>query len=238
MTTTFTVDTLSDDPDDGLTLREALAAADDETANPGADTIEFASAIQGGTITLAGSELTVDSDVTIDGGTGVTIDANQLSRVLLIGDDTLDDFHDVTLTSLTVTGGKTTADDARGGGIFAGAFVELTLSNSTVSANSTGGDRAYGGGIFSAETVTLIDSTVSGNSTAGYLGRGGGISADGITLTSSTVSGNSTAGRVAWGGGLDHVRSDTDQQHGQRQQHHGPRRLWRRARRGQSDTDQ
>ena len=78
----------------------------------------FASAIQGGTITLAGSELTNISDVTIEGGTGVTIDANQLSRVLLIAENTLADFHDVTLTSLTVTGGKTSADDARGGGIF------------------------------------------------------------------------------------------------------------------------
>ena len=80
--TTFTVDTLSDDPTAGLTLREALAAADGAA---GADTIEFAAGIQGGTITLTGGQLGVGSDVTIDGGTGVTIDANELSRVLTQG---------------------------------------------------------------------------------------------------------------------------------------------------------
>ena len=78
--------------------------------NAGADTIEFAAAIQGDTITLAGGELMVASDVTIDGGTGVTIDADQLSRVLSIA-RTRDD-NQVALETLTITGGKTTADRA------------------------------------------------------------------------------------------------------------------------------
>ena len=44
----------------------------------------FAAAVQGRTIVLAGSQLTVNSDVTIDGGSGVTIDADEQSRVLLV----------------------------------------------------------------------------------------------------------------------------------------------------------
>ena len=56
------------DAGDGvLSLREALALAD---ATAAADTILFADAVQGQTIVLAGSQLTVNSDVTIDGGSG------------------------------------------------------------------------------------------------------------------------------------------------------------------------
>ena len=66
---TYTVDTTADTVDAGdgvLSLREALALADADRAT--ADTIEFAAAVQGQTIVLAGSQLTVNSDVTIDGG--------------------------------------------------------------------------------------------------------------------------------------------------------------------------
>ncbi len=80
----YTVDTTADivDAGDGvLSLREALALAD---ATAAADTILFADAVQGRTIVLAGSQLTVNSDVTIDGGSGVTIDADGKSRVLLV----------------------------------------------------------------------------------------------------------------------------------------------------------
>ena len=80
----YTVDTTADivDAGDGvLSLREALALAD---ATEAADTILFADAVQGRTIVLAGSQLTVNSDVTIDGGSGVTLDADEKSRVLLV----------------------------------------------------------------------------------------------------------------------------------------------------------
>ena len=69
------------DPDAGLSLREALASAD---ANPGADTIEFsAAASTRRPSSCTQGELTIASDVTIDGGElGITIDANRESRVL------------------------------------------------------------------------------------------------------------------------------------------------------------
>ena len=80
----FIVDTTADtvDAHDGvLSLREALARAD---RSDGADTIRFADAVQGGTIVLAGSQLTVGTDVTIDGAAGVTLDADERSRVLQV----------------------------------------------------------------------------------------------------------------------------------------------------------
>ena len=134
---TYTVDTIADTVDAGdgvLSLREALALADVDPAT--ADTIGFAGAVQGGTIVLAGSQLTVNSDVNIDGGTGVTIDANQQSRVLLARPPlgVYSAHLSVTLDHLAIIGGHTT--DQRGGGILGD---DVTLINSTVSGNSTAG---------------------------------------------------------------------------------------------------
>jgi hypothetical protein len=128
---TYTVDTTADtvDAGDGLSLREALALADADITTP--DRIDFAPSVQGGRIVLAGSQLTVASDVTIDGGAGVTIDANQASRVLLVqGSGT-----DAVLQHLTITGGDTTGNDyANGGGILAGTYassMQISYSLST-----------------------------------------------------------------------------------------------------------
>ena len=238
----YTVDTNADivDAGDGvLSLREALALADADRAT--ADTILFAPAVQGQTIVLAGSQLTVNSDVTIDGGSGVTIDADEKSRVLLVqGDGTgrdarAPDHHrrpndgratklaaasvptaitTLTLDHSTVSGNSTAGDDAAGGGI---CGYDVTLTNSTVSGNSTAGDDAAGGGIYG----NLRDADQQHGQRqphGGRLRQGGGISGY-VTLTNSTVSGNSTAG-VRRGGGID-GDYDADQQHGQRQQHGG-----------------
>ncbi len=187
------------DGDDGdlyngvTTLREAINRAN---VIGGADTITFAASMSGQTILLGGAELAVTDALTIDAAPlaqNVTINANLQSRILNITADY------VTLTGLTLTGGRTTA--SRGGGIRATGV--LTLVQSTVSGNSTAGDFANGGGIFSFGAVTLTQSTVSGNSTAGYSAAGGGIYAAGaVTLTQSTVSGNSTAGNFSYGGGI------------------------------------
>ena len=80
--------------------------------------------------------------MTIDGGTGVTIDANQLSRVLVQAN-----YTNVVLDDLTITGGKTTADQIPGGGILAALNTTLTLIDTTVSGNSTAGVNCSGGGI-------------------------------------------------------------------------------------------
>ena len=132
----YTVDTNADivDAGDGvLSLREALALAD---ATEAADTILFADAVQGRTIVLAGSQLTVNSDVTIDGGSGVT---HRRRRAEPGAAGAGRRRRDVTLAHLTVTGGRTTGDYDGGGGIRADSYTTLTLDHATVSGNSTAG---------------------------------------------------------------------------------------------------
>lgn len=180
---TFTVTTVRDvvDRADGqLSLREALALADSD--NSTADRIEFAPQVQGQTIALRGGELTVRSDVTVDGGTGVTIDAHEASRVLLVqGFGT-----DVQLQHLTITGGHTRGDYSGGGGIHADTFTTLMLDHVAVTGNGTAGDNANGGGI-DGDRVMLLNSTVSGNSA---IASGGGVFANYVTLTNSLIAGN------------------------------------------------
>jgi CSLREA domain-containing protein len=113
---TYTVTTTGDtvDPSDGvLSLREALALADADGAT--ADRVEFAPDVQGQTLVLAGSQLTVASDITIDGGSGVTLDADEKSRVLLVQSGNETDPNDITLARLTITGGRTTGDGEAAG---------------------------------------------------------------------------------------------------------------------------
>ena len=194
---TFLVTTTSDaSADDGvLSMREALALADADPAT--ADTIVFDLAAMGGnTIVLGGSQLTVASDVTIDGGSGVIIDGDEKSRVLLVqGYGT-----DVALENLTISGGRSSSDfPAGGGGIGAGSYTTLSLDQVSVTDNIAAGTFGQGGGIFSSGAVTLIHTTVSGNSAAGTYGGGGGIDAAEVTLINSVVSGNNTSGN---GGGI------------------------------------
>ncbi len=125
------------------------------------------------------------------------------------------------LTSLTITGGKT---DSNGGGIendgtmtitncsitgntacsrfvdIAGGGIDnrgtLTLADSTIANNFTGGN---GGGIDNRGTLTVTDSTIANNSNRS---GGSGIENDGtMTVTDSTVANNSSSG----GGGIDNL---------------------------------
>ncbi len=155
---TYTVTATSDavDPSDGLlSLREALALADSDPTT--ADTIVFDASVQGGTIMLAGSELTVASDVAIDGGLGVTIDAQQASRILSVRPN--DTSITVALNHLTITGGQSSGS---GGGIvsysstFPGpdASSRLSINHSTISNCAA----AYGGGVLAA-TIGSGDGT-------------------------------------------------------------------------------
>ncbi len=195
--TRFIVSTLVDENDGDysirdLSLREALALAADEVSYPGTDEITFdASLFADGpaTITLDGTELTLDSDVTIDGPGAelLAIDADGRSRVFGVSESIT-----ATIDGLTITGGLA----EEGGGIYNNGT--LTVIGSTLSGNSAPGERGYGGGIYSALNSVL---SVTGCTFSGNLGGGGGgiCSHGALTVTDSTFSENS----AHCGGGID-----------------------------------
>ena len=142
----FVVTTLTDELDYSnaqVSLREAIDSAN---LRLGPDTITFTNGLTG-TISLSLGQLQITDSVTITGN-GVTqtiLDANQQSRVLSIVGGSID----VSLTGLTITGGKTTGHNLNytdsthsGGGIRFLSSGMLTLADSTLSGNSTAGDRA------------------------------------------------------------------------------------------------
>ncbi len=186
------VDTLVDE-DDGdyssgdLSLREALALAADEESHPGLDEITFFDALfnEGtATITLAGSQLCVDSNVIISGpGYGIlAVDGNQESRVLLVTST-------ATLSGLTICGGYC---GTSGGGILNSGV--LTIVDSVVTDNGTA-SQFVGGGICNSNTLIVIGSTISSNESW----RGGGIASGpassivpSVRLINSVVVGNAS----------------------------------------------
>ena len=169
-----------DSTDDILSLREAIAAA--KTG----DTITFDASLAGKTITLAGTELEITRGITIDASSavGITINANQKSRVFYINISDEGDSNTVKLVSLKITGGNT---DEEGGGIW-NENAELTIVNSVIYGNVA---EVSGGGIESSSSLTVINSTISGNSASGEDSTGGGINSLGdVTLTNTIVSFN------------------------------------------------
>ncbi len=208
------------------TLRQAIESANNDSAGNstcapgnGADVISFSSTLQNSTITLQQGQLDVSSPMTINGG-GVTVDANQASRVMAVY------YHsptltNVTLASLTLTNGNLGTIGA-GGGICATMFtcnsgegrptgqrgaaqkapqtayaVYLTLDHAEVNSNTA---SYKAGGIYLDRYVSLSmnDSTVSNNSLTALddYGSGGIYVSESayLLMTNSTVSGNSASG--------------------------------------------
>jgi formylglycine-generating enzyme required for sulfatase activity len=176
----------------GDSLREAIAVAG---INPGADVIHFAAALDGGTITLGGTQLTVDTDVTIDASNltaGITVSGNDVSRVFEITAG-----RTVSMAGLSVVGG--------GGWMLDGAGISnsgtLALSHVTVSDNTAFGAMGgpWGGGIYNVGILQVDSSTVSRNSA--YSGGGGIYNSGTATLVNSTISGNQVVAPT--GGGVE-----------------------------------
>jgi hypothetical protein len=201
-------------------LREAIADANRATD---ADTITFASfltASQPGTITLKNGQLTITSNVTIDGpgASLLSISGGNRSRVFEITSGASVKLSDMTITDGTVAGsangaGILNAGDLelndvrvtnnasvnRGGGIYS-STGSLTLVNSTVASNRA----KYGGGIYvgtgSGEILRIAGSSIHINiAFAGGQGIGGGIfvnnlaNAGATTIVNSTISNNHAA---------------------------------------------
>ena len=209
---TFNV-TNTDDSGAG-SLRDALLQAG---ANAEADVIDM-STVSGDTIALSSGQLEIDDDSVTINGAGVTIDAEENSRVLAIY------ASDVSLNDLTITGGLPAPEPVRGlgspgagGGVLA-IYSDLDINDSEITGNA--GNRGAGLYFYSyTGSLSVNDSVVSGNSaveegggafagskygdisvsgseitsnTGGYLAGGiGAFSVGGsFTLLDSTVSGN------------------------------------------------
>src|SRR5262245_39209720 len=143
-----------------MSLREAITAAN---GNGQADTIAFQPGLSG-TIRLDNGALTIKGSVTITGpGAGeITLSGENNSRVFLV-DDASVNVISVTISGLTLTGGKATGSN--GGGAILVANEDLTLRGVVI----TGNTARDGGGVFVDVTgrLTLEDSTISANHAVG-----------------------------------------------------------------------
>jgi hypothetical protein len=191
-------------------LRAAIAAA------AAGDTIQFAAALNGQTITLTSAELLIDKNLTIEGPgpsqltvKRSTADGTPLFRIIEITPG-----HSVTIRGLTISNGLVQGGPPTscGGGIYNDGST-LAIANCVVSGNAVGSDSpglfGKGAGICNGTLndsgpaeLTISNSTVSGNSTGSTNGIGGGIYNDGagqfnhatVVLNDSTISGNSSGG--------------------------------------------
>ena len=182
-------------------LRQAIA---DAAAAPGPDTILFAPALSGQTITLS-SEIVISSSVTIDAtslpaGLTITDTGDMNYRLLDVRVGTTVTFRGLTLANgggsgfyssgsairndgtLTLT--HCTLSGNSGGAIYNTNTGSLTLTQCTLANNST---TTSGGAIYNNGTLTLTRCTLSGNSAT----FGGAIYNNGtLTLNNSIVAGN------------------------------------------------
>jgi len=211
-------------------LREAIATANNETTNPGPDTIIFGQMTAGGTIalttadantTLGPSGLVVTSTIDIQ-GTGQTITrgntptAFRLFAVTTAGNLTLDS---LTLSNGLARGGAggvsggggsgmaATGVGGGGGGAGLGGAIynrgTLQISNSTLTANVAAGGSAGGVGIGGSGVVGGGGGGLNGPGDAAGNGGGpgGGTAGTAGTVGAGSMGGSGTAGGVGGGGG-------------------------------------
>jgi uncharacterized protein (TIGR03382 family) len=143
-------------------------------------------------IVLTSDHLSIDKNLTIDGGTGVTI---------LRGSGTLRIFQiqvgaTVHLSNLAISNGVTSAF-GRGGGIQ--NFGTATLTACRILSNS-----AYNGGGVTNDggSITFVGCVIDNNSTTGNSGAGLLNSQGTMTLLNCTVSDNHATGADRIGGGI------------------------------------
>jgi predicted outer membrane repeat protein len=170
--------TVTNNLDSGAgSLRAEIAAARN------GDTVVFAPALNGQTITLTSGELLIKNTMTITGpGAGnLSVSGNHASRVFELGRQA----HSVALSGLTISNGVS----GLGGGIFLQGGSALTVTNCTLSGNTA----SIGGGIFSGGTLVVTGCTLSGNTATSTTYGGGGIYSAGspATVSGCTLSGNS-----------------------------------------------
>lgn len=188
--------TVTSSADSGAgSLRDAIAAA-----APG-DTIAFAVPA----VNLTTADLSINKNLTIDGGSGGVTIARQTGspnfRIFSVGGGA-----NVALNRLTITGGKlgNPSVTSLGAGVFnAGS---LTITDSTVTGNFCDGFGVVGCGICNfGGTLKVVNSTVSSNTGASpgnNLGVGIADYNGLLVVTNSTVTGNSALSAASFGGGV------------------------------------
>ena len=156
----ITVDSIEDQPQVGLTtLREAI----EESNTLSGAVIRFDATLFSTpqTITLQNGDLKINSRMTITGPGAdlLTIDGNNLSRIMTIDSGSEEDI-DVTVSGITLTrgNGASETNDGLGGCIF--SFDNLSLIDSVVTECSARND---GGGFFSRSSELIIQNSVISN---------------------------------------------------------------------------
>ncbi len=171
---TLTVTSTADS--DAGSLRDAITTA------AAGDTIIFAAGIT--TINLTTGQLSIDKNLTINGGSGVTVTRQAGSpnfRIFNIASG-----NTVILDGLIISNGNVVAAGSGGGIANAGT---LTLRNSTVSGNTANG---IGGGISNTGTFNLDRTRITSNH-ADFSGGGiGQIDGGTLDLRNSLIDGNSS----------------------------------------------
>jgi hypothetical protein len=183
-------------------LRDAIAAS------ASGDTIDFAPALNGQTITLTSGALVISHTLTISGpgAAGLTVNGANLNSVFDI-DTPVGSHSSVTISGLTVTGGK--GGDPGGGGIIANTVDTVTLTGDTISGNQATvrtNNAGGGGGVYvNGGTLVIDNSTITNNQlaftlTAGNSG-GGGVYDNGgaVTVTGSDISQNTVTHATSLG---------------------------------------
>lgn len=190
-------------------LRADIAAA------VSGDTIAFDTTSMGGsTVTLSSGVLTINKNLTIDGGSGITITANYTSAVLRITSGT------VTLNNLTIDKGLIAGNggagryapgtgnaggDALGSGLFIASGATVTADSLTFSNNvATGGG---GGGVGNSYVGSGGGGGGGGSGFGGVGGGNGGSGTNGAGGTGSAGNGGNggAGGNSSYGGGTGGV---------------------------------
>ena len=196
-----TADDIVDDSDDLLSLREAIIAANANSAD--GNVIQFSSALAGQTISLRLGEMSIEDDVIIgDASTPVpiTIDAGQASRIFSVSTQMAAGSRTVTLSGITFLNGMA----PNGGALLIGDGEDAACNRCAFEGNiATGGATGEGGGaIYTAGNLSLSDATFMNNAASTGSGSGGGVLVDGgiLEISNSVMQGN-TAMRA--GGGIE-----------------------------------
>ena len=166
----FVVDSIGDDasgvPDGNITLREAIIAANTNSAfgdapagDADGDNIRFDGSLAGQTITLTNGEFQLSDDVAILGGeNNITIDANLLSRIFNINSTEQILIRDIALVNGSVPDS--------GGAILIDGAGNTILNNVSISDSSAAG--LGGGAIASANNNVLIQNSDLGGNMATF----------------------------------------------------------------------